>query len=86
MPVSAADVTRAMLANINSIREGLVFDVTQDSLHNETSERNLFGKGHDHRSILEPIGYSRATPDPKHHGQSTRSPIYTHRTDQKPRS
>jgi len=38
MPVSAADVTRAMLANINSIREGLVFDATQDSLHDETSD------------------------------------------------
>jgi len=41
--MSAADVTRAMLADFNSLKGGSVFDATQvDSLCNETSERNPF--------------------------------------------
>jgi len=76
--MSDADITRAMLADFDSIKGGTVFDATQvDSLDNETSERNPFGKGHNFRSVCDPIGYTRATPDPKHHGQAMRSPMRT---------
>ena len=64
--MSAADVTRAMLADLNSLKGGPVFDATQvDSFCNETSERNPFGDGYNLRSARDPIGYTRATPDPK---------------------
>ena len=67
-----------MLADFNSMKGGSVFDATQvDSLDNETSGRNPFGKGHNLRSVRDPSGYSRATPDPKHHGQAMRSPMRT---------
>jgi len=73
-----ADITRAMLADFDSMKGGTVFDATQvDSLDNETSERNPFGKGHNLRSVRDPIAYTRATPDPKHHGQAMRSPMRT---------
>jgi hypothetical protein len=76
--MSDADITRAMLADFDSMKGGTVFDATQvDSLDNETSERNPFGKGHNLRSVRDPIGYTRATPDPKHHGQAMRSPMRT---------
>jgi len=76
--MSAADVTRAMLADLNSLKGGSVFDATQvDSFCNETSERNTFGDGYNLRSARDPIGYTRATPDPKHHGQAMRSPMRT---------
>jgi len=43
--MSAPDITRAMLADFNSMKGWFVFDATQvDSLDNETSERNTFGK------------------------------------------
>jgi len=67
-----------MLADFNSMKGGSVFDATQvDSLDNETSERNPFGKGHNLRSVRDPSGHTRATPDPKHHGQAMRSPMRT---------
>ena len=77
--LSDADITRAMLADFNSMKGGNVFDATQvDSLDNETSERNSFGNGHNVRPIRDPIGYTRATPaDPKLHGQAMRSPMCT---------
>jgi len=76
--MSAADSTRAMLADFNSMKGGSVFDATQvDSLDNETSERNSFGKGHNLRSVRDPSGYTRATLDPKHNGQAMRSPMRT---------
>ena len=76
--MSAADVTRAMPADLNSLKGGSVFDATQvDSRDNETSERNPFGKGHNLRSVRDPSGYTRATPDPKHHGQAMRSLMRT---------
>jgi len=72
--MSAVDTTRAMLADFNSMKGGFVFDATQvDSLVNETSERNPFGKGHNLRSVRDPSGYTRATPDPQHQ----RSPMRT---------
>ena len=41
--MSDADITRAMLADFDSMKGGTVFDATQvDSLDNETSERNPF--------------------------------------------
>ena len=62
--MSAADITGAMLADFNSMKGGSVFDATQlDSLDNETSYRNPL-KGHNLRSVRDPIGYTRATPDP----------------------
>jgi len=74
--MSDANITRAMLADFDSMKGGTVFDVTQvDSLDNETSERNPFGKGHNLRSVRDPIGYTRATSDPKHHCQTMRSPM-----------
>jgi len=43
--MSAADITRALLADFDSMKGGSVFDATQvDSLDNETSERNAFRK------------------------------------------
>jgi len=67
-----------MLADFDSMKGGTVFDATQvDSLDNATSGRNPFGKGHNLRSVRDPIGYDRATPDPKHHGQAMRSPMHT---------
>jgi len=42
--MSAADITRAMLADFDSMTGRSVFDTTQvDSLDNQTSERNPFG-------------------------------------------
>ena len=35
----------------------------------------LSGKGHNLGSVRD--GYTRATPDPKHHGQAMRIPMYT---------
>ena len=76
--MSDADITRAMLADLDSMKGGTVFDATQvDSFDNETSERNPFGKGHNLQSVRDPIGYTRATPDPKHHGQAMCSPMRT---------
>ena len=76
--LSPSEVTRAMLADFNSVKGGLVFDATQvDSLQNETSERNPLGEGFHLRSARDPLGYTRATPDPKHHGQAMRSPMRT---------
>jgi len=76
--MSATDITTAMLADFNSMKGGSVFDATQvDSLDNVASERNPVGKGHNLRSVRDPIGYTRATPDPEHHGQAMRSPMRT---------
>ena len=76
--MSDANITRAMLADFDSIKGGTIFDATQvDSFDNETSEHNPFGKGHNLQSVRDPIGYTRATPDPKHHGQAMCSPMRT---------
>jgi len=76
--MSDADITRAMLADFDSMKGGTVFDATQvDSLDNETSERNPFRKGHNLRSVRDPIGHTRATPNPKHHGRAMRSHMRT---------
>jgi len=67
--MSNANITRAMLADFNRMKGGTVFDASQvDSLDNQTSQRNPFGKGHNLRSVRDLIGYTRTTPDPKHHG------------------
>ena len=76
--LSAADVTRAMLADFNSVQGGLVFDATQvASLQNETSEQNPLSEGFHLCPARDPTGYTRANPDPKHHGQAMRSPMRT---------
>jgi len=68
--MSAANITRALLAHFDSMKGGSVFDSTQVIfLDDETSGRHPFGQGHNLRSVRDPIGYTRATPDPKHHGQ-----------------
>jgi len=72
----ATDNTRATLTDFNSMKGGSVFDTTQvDSLDNKTSDGNLFVKGHNLRSVHDSSSYTRATPDPKHHGQAMRSPM-----------
>jgi len=44
--MSAVDITRAMLADFDSMKCGSVFDPTEvDYLDNETSERNPLKKG-----------------------------------------
>ena len=61
--MSDANITRAMLADFDSMKGKTIFDATQvDFLDNETSERNPFGKGRNLRSVRDPIGYTRATP------------------------
>ena len=37
----------------------------------------ILSKGHNLRSVRDPIGYTRATPDPKNHSQAMRSPMHT---------
>ena len=55
---------------------GSFFDATQvESLDDETSERNPYCEGFNIRASRDPDGYTRATPDPKHHGQAMRSSL-----------
>jgi len=56
--MSAADITRAMLSDFNSMKGGgPVCDATQvDSRYNDTPEQNPFGEGHNLRSVRNPIG------------------------------
>ena len=55
---------------------GTFFDATHiDSVDDETSERNPHCEGFNVRAASDPDGYTRATPDPKHHGQAMRSSL-----------
>jgi len=67
-----------MIANLNSLQVGLIFNawhVTPGD--NETSEQSLTTSDFNIRSAQDPIGYTKATPDPKHHGQVMRSSMRT---------
>jgi len=68
--------TKKMLSTLTSMGGGTFFDATQiDSVDDETSERNPHCEGFNVRAASDPDGYTRATPDPKHHGQAMRSSL-----------
>jgi len=76
--LSASGVTRAMIANFNSLQAGLIFDVSHVTLgDNETSEQSPTTSDFNIRSAQDPIGYTKATPVSKHHGQAMRSSMRT---------
>jgi len=69
-----SDTTRGMIAALDSILGGTTFDASQASSDDfETSEQNPFGDECHLRSSQDPVGCSKCTPDPKHHGQAMRS-------------
>jgi len=56
----------------------LIFDASHVTPgDNETSEQSPTTSDFNIRSAQDPIGYTKATPDPKHHGQATRSSMRT---------
>jgi len=62
--LSVTSVTRAMIADFNSLQAGLIFDASQiDPGVSETSEQSPFSAGFNIRSVQDPIGYTRATPE-----------------------
>jgi len=76
--LSASGVTRAMIADFNSLHVGLIFDASHvTQLDNETSEQSPTTSDFNICSAQDPIGYTKATPDPKHHGQAMRSSMRT---------
>jgi len=69
-----SDTTRGMIADLDSILDGTIFDASQASSDDfETSEQNPFGDECHLRSSRDPVGYSKGAPDPKHHGRDMRS-------------
>jgi len=63
-----------MIAAIDSMMGGTIFDATQVSLNDfETSGQNPFGDEYLLRSSRDPVSYSKGAPDPKHHCQAMRS-------------
>jgi len=76
--LSTSGVTRAMIANFNSLQAGLIFDASHVTPgDNETSEQSPTTSDFNIRSAQDPIGYTKATPDPKFHGQAMRSSMHT---------
>ena len=76
--MSASGVTRAMIADFNSLQAGLIFDASHVTPgDNETSEQSPTTSDFKIRSAQDPIGYTKATPDPKHQGQAMRSSMCT---------
>jgi len=76
--LSASGVTRAMIADFNSLHVGLIFDASHVTPgDNETSEQSPTTSDFNIRSAQDPIGYTKATPDLKHHGQAMRSSMRT---------
>ena len=72
----ASNTTKKMLSRLNSMGGGTFFDSTQiASVDDEKSERNPHCGGFNVRAASDPDGYTRATPDPKHHGQTMRSSL-----------
>jgi len=58
-----------MIAAFDSMAGGTIFDASQASSDDfETSEQNPFGDECHLRSSRVLVGYSKGTPDPKHHG------------------
>jgi len=67
-----------MIANFNSLQAGLIFDASHVTPgDNETSEQSPTTSDFIIRSAQDPIVYTKATPDPKHHGQAMRSSMRT---------
>ena len=55
---------------------GSSFNATQvESIDDETSERNPYCEGFNVRASRDPDRYTRATSDPKHHGQAMSSSL-----------
>jgi len=78
--LSATAVTRAqaMIADFNSLQADLIFNASRVAPgDNETSEQVPLTSDFNIRSAQDPIGQTKATPDPKHHGQAMRSSICT---------
>jgi len=76
--LSASGVTRAMIADLNSLHAGLIFDASHVTPgDNKTSEQSPTTSDFKIRSAQDPIGYTNATPDPKHHGQAMCSSMRT---------
>ena len=68
--------TRALLAAFAETRGGSFFDTTNVIMNaEETSELIGFADGYNVRSLHDPVGYTRAARDPKHHGQAMHSPL-----------
>jgi len=66
--------THSMIAALDSTLGGTFFDTSQASSDDlETSEQNPFGDECYLRLSRDPVGHSKGTIDPKHHGQAMRS-------------
>jgi len=73
---SRSETTRGMIAAFDRMLGGTNFGASQASSDDfETSEQNPFGDECHLRSFRDPVGYSKGTSDPKHHGQAMRSAI-----------
>ena len=69
-----SDTTRNMIAAFDCMMGGTIFDAMQASSDDfETSEQNPLGDECYLRSSQDPVSYSKAAPDPKHHGQAMQS-------------
>jgi len=69
-----SETTRGMITAFNSMLCGTLFDASQVSCDDfETSEQNPFCDDCPLRSSRDPVGYSKGTPNPKHHSQEMRS-------------
>jgi len=78
LSASGVMVTRTMIAHFNSLQAGLIFDVSHVTPgDNETSEQSPTTSNFNIRSAQDPIGYTKATPDPKHHGKAMHSSMRT---------
>jgi len=74
----ATAVTGAMKPDFNSLQTGLIFNASHVTPGvNETSAQSPTTSGFNIRLAQDPIGYTKATPDPKHHGQAMRSSMRT---------
>jgi len=72
--LSATAVSRAMIADFNSLQAELIFDASHVTPGvNETSEQTPLTSCFNIRSAQDTIGYTKATPDPKHHSQAMHS-------------
>ena len=66
-----SETTRGMIAAFDSMLGSTIFDASQASSDDfETSDQNPFRDECHLRSSRDPFGYSKGTPDPKHHGQA----------------
>jgi len=67
-----------MIADFDSLQAGLIFDAAHVTPgDNETSEQSPTTSDFNIRLAQDPTGYTKATPDPKHHGQAMCSSMRT---------